>query len=139
MAKNKVEEVAVVEVAPVPDRNYTLTYRRQHPGGGPAGRCSYGIAGVSGIVVFDMGMFADGIAPATITVDCPLALPKADGKADKAAIAAAKLQAKADKAAAKVLADQAKAEERAKKATAALDAAKAKLAAAATPAVPATV
>lgn len=57
--------------------NFTLTYRRQHPGGGPLGRCSYGLAGVAGIVVFDMGLFPNGVAPATITLDVALAQPTA--------------------------------------------------------------
>jgi len=56
---------------------YTLHYRRQHPGGGPLGRCSYGVPGVPGIVVFDMGLFAGGVAPATITVNVALAAPQA--------------------------------------------------------------
>lgn len=55
----------------------TLTFRRNHPGGGPLGRCSYGVAGVPGIVVFDLGLFPGGIAPATITLDVPLATPVA--------------------------------------------------------------
>lgn len=53
----------------------TLTFRRNHPGGGPLGRCSYGVAGVPGIVVFDMGLFPGGVAPATITLDVVLAEP----------------------------------------------------------------
>lgn len=53
-----------------------LTFRRLHPGGGPLGRCSYGVAGVSGIVVFDMGLFPGGVAPATITLSCELAEPQ---------------------------------------------------------------
>lgn len=52
-----------------------LQFRRFHPGGGPLGRCSYGIAGVPGIVVFDMGLFAGGIAPQTITINVELAKP----------------------------------------------------------------
>ena len=69
-------------VAPVaPTANHTLTYRKNHPGN----RCSYGIVGVPGIVVFDMKLFADGKPPATIVLDCALAVPtpKAE-KADKA-------------------------------------------------------
>jgi len=54
-----------------PAVNHTLTYRKNHPGN----RCSYGIAGVPGIVVFDMKLFADGKPPATIVLDCALALP----------------------------------------------------------------
>jgi len=55
----------------------TITFRRLHPGGGPLGRCSYGVAGVSGIVVFDMGLFPGGIAPTTITLSCELSQPVA--------------------------------------------------------------
>lgn len=54
----------------------TLTYRRDHPGGGALGRVSYGLAGVPGIVVFDRGMFPDGIVPKTITIDCAMVAPK---------------------------------------------------------------
>lgn len=55
----------------------TLHYRRAHPGGGPLGRCSYGIPGVPGIVVFDLGMFVGGVAPATIVVPFAMATPAA--------------------------------------------------------------
>jgi hypothetical protein len=80
MAKNK-SKVAVdtaaepTTTAPVAAQasNHTLTYRRTHPGN----RCSYGIAGQPGIVVFDLRMFADGKPPATIVLDCALALPVA--------------------------------------------------------------
>ena len=64
----------------------TLHFRRNHPGGGPKGRCSYGVTGLSGLVVFDMALFP-GKAPATITLDCPLAEPKAKAE-PKAAPAA---------------------------------------------------
>lgn len=57
--------------------NQVLTFRRNHPGGGPLGRCSYGVAGVPGIVVFDLGLFPGGIAPATITLNVELAMPTA--------------------------------------------------------------
>lgn len=56
--------------------NSTLTFRRNHPGGGPLGRVSYGIAGVAGIVVFDLNLFPGGVAPLIITLDCPLAEAK---------------------------------------------------------------
>lgn len=52
----------------------TLHYRRQHPGGGALGRCSYGIVGCKGYIVIDMGLFApealdaNGLPPATITL-----------------------------------------------------------------------
>jgi hypothetical protein len=62
----------------------TLVYRRQHPGGGALGRCSYGVPGVAGIVVFDMGLFAPallaangGLPPATITINVAMATPQA--------------------------------------------------------------
>lgn len=57
--------------------NFKLTFRRNHPGGGPLGRCSYGLAGVPGIVVFDLGLFPGGVAPAEITLDVALAEPSA--------------------------------------------------------------
>ena len=94
MAKNKskgaVDTVAVTEqvpttTAPVAPQatNHTLTYRRTHPGN----RASYGIAGVAGIVVFDLKLFADGKPPATVVLDCALAQPVA--KAPKAKSVAA--------------------------------------------------
>lgn len=76
MAKNK-STAPAQPVAPTPEQpvapasNHTLTYRKNHPNG----RCSYGIAGVAGIVVFDLKLFADGKPPATLTLDCALALP----------------------------------------------------------------
>lgn len=117
--------------------NQVLTFRRNHPGN----RCSYGIAGNSGIVVFDRGLVAGtvpttsnedlGGMPATINVDVELVEPKADnGKQAKDEARAAKLKEKADKAAAKIEAAKAKAEERAKKAQEKLDAAQAKIEAA---------
>lgn len=60
-----------------PAATTVLTFRRNHPGGGPLGRCSYGKAGVPGIVVFDLGMFPGGIAPQTITIDCAMVEPQA--------------------------------------------------------------
>lgn len=117
------------EVAATPNvmPNYTLVYRREHPGA----RCSYGIQGVSGIVVFDEGLFADGKPPATIVLSCELAQPKPDNKALKAELAAQKAIEKAAKQKAKIEAAQAKAVERQAKADAALAAAKAKVEAAA--------
>lgn len=55
----------------------TLHFRRMHPGGGSLGRCSYGVPGVPGIVVFDLGLFANGVPPATITINVALAAPQA--------------------------------------------------------------
>ena len=61
----------------------TLVYRKQHPGGGSLGRCSYGVAGVPGIVVFDMGLFSPetlasngGMPPATLTINVAFSAPK---------------------------------------------------------------
>lgn len=60
------------------DGNSTLTYRRAHPGGGTLGRCSYGIPGVAGIVVFDVALFLPGTPPATLTLQgVTLAAPTA--------------------------------------------------------------
>lgn len=127
--------------------NFVLTFRRNHPGN----RCSYGIPGNSGIVVFDRGLVAGtvpttsesdlGGMPATITMDVELVAPKADNKTAKVEEAARKAQEKADKAAAKAAAAQAKIAERAAKAAEALAKAQAKVAAAAggaAPEVPAT-
>ncbi len=117
--------------------NQILTFRRNHPGN----RCSYGIAGNSGIVVFDRGLVAGtvpttsnedlGGMPATITLDCALVEVKATEKVDKTAAAAAKAQEKADKAAAKVAAAEAKAKAKAEKAAEAAAKAEAKAKAAA--------
>ena len=52
-----------------------LTFRRNHPGGGALGRCSYGVPGVPGIVVFDLGLFPGGVAPATIELNVNLSAP----------------------------------------------------------------
>ena len=53
--------------------NNTLTYRKDHPND----RCSFGIPGVPGIVVFDKRIFADGKPPKTIVLDCSLSIPVA--------------------------------------------------------------
>lgn len=76
-------------------KSVTLSFRRNHPGGGPLGRCSYGVAGVPGIVVFDLGLFPGGVAPATITLDCELAQPSARKVAGvtSAVVAGANLEA----------------------------------------------
>lgn len=117
--------------APAAVANFVLHYRREHPGN----RCSYGIAGNAGIVVFDKGLFqgsdqAGFQAPAVITLDCEMVPIKQDNKTAKAEAAAAKLVEKAQKAQAKILAAQAKAEERQKKADEALRKAQEKVAAA---------
>ncbi len=132
MAKNNGNKAEQVEVntgsteAAAPQTaegtNHVLTYRRDHP----QNRCSYGISGVSGIVVFDKGMFLDGNPPATITLDCMLAMPKPDQKAAKAEAQAQRAIERAAKAEAKIEAAKAKAEEKAAKAKAALEAAIAK-------------
>lgn len=123
--------------------NFVLTFRRNHPGN----RCSYGIAGNSGIVVFDRGLVAGtvpttsnedlGGMPATITLDAEMVEPKAVAKADKAEAQAAKAKEKADKAAAKVAAAEAKAAAKVAKAQEAAAKAQAKVAAAAAKVVPA--
>lgn len=112
--------------ATTPATNYTLTYRREHPGN----RCSYGIAGNAGIVVFDRGLFADPAFKGDIIVDCALVPVKVDNKQAKAEALAAKLVERAAKAQAKIEAAAAKAKERQEKADAALAAAQAKVAAA---------
>lgn len=129
------KQVAVEEQAPAqeqeqaqPVTNHTLVYRRDHP----QNRCSYGIAGVPGIVVFDKGLFANGVAPETITLDCVLTEVKEDKKVARATAQAAKLQERATKAQQRIELATAKAKERQEKAEAALAAAKARLAAATT-------
>ena len=67
MSKNKATK------QPTATSNNTLTYRKNHPGN----RCSFGIPGVPGIVVFDKRLFADGKAPKSIVLDCDLAVPAA--------------------------------------------------------------
>lgn len=111
---------------PAATANFTLSYRREHPGN----RCSYGIAGVPGIVVFDRGLFADPTFNGVIVVDVPLALPKVDNKTAKAEAVAAKAQERAAKAAEKLAASQKKAADRAAAAQAKLDAARARVEAA---------
>lgn len=127
-------ETPATEATPVavPQSNFVLTYRREHPGA----RCSYGIAGNPGIVVFDEGLFAGfgqpGFqAPATITLSCEMVPIKVDNKTAKAEAAAQKLIEKAEKAKARIAAAEAKATERKAKAEAALAAARAKVDAAA--------
>lgn len=117
-------ETPVVET-PTAAVNYTLTLKRaDHPGN----RSSYHIAGQSGNVVFFNTLFANGVPPATITLDVAMVSPTV--KVDKSVEAAAKLIEKAEKAAAKLAAQQAKAVEKQAKADAALAAAKARVEAA---------
>lgn len=129
------EQVAAVE-APVAGPNYRLEYRRDHPGGGALGRCSYGIAGVSGIVVFDKSLFVGGVAPASITCDCEFVQPKLDAKQAKVEAAAVKAADRAAKQQARLEAQTAKAVERQAKADAKLAEAKAKIEAAQAKAAP---
>ena len=76
MARNKavtpvapVASTPITTVVPMPSRQSgVITFRRTHPGGGVLGRCSYGVAGVPGIVVFDVALFAGGVMPETITL-----------------------------------------------------------------------
>lgn len=128
-----VEDTPVVETPATPTvvANHVLTYRREHPGN----RCSYGIAGNSGIVVFDKGLFAGSTeagfqAPATITLSCEMVPVKADTKVAREAAAAQKLIERAAKAQAKIEAAAAKALERQAKADEALAKARAKVEAA---------
>jgi len=59
--------------------NSTLTFRKTHP----KNRCSYGVPGVPGIVVFDIGLFAGKKPPRSILLDCALAVGKATPKGKK--------------------------------------------------------
>lgn len=146
---NTENQTQSTEAASSTAENRMLTFRRNHPGN----RCSYGIDGNSGIVVFDRGLVAGtvpttsnedlGGMPATISLDCLLVPVKVDNKSAKAEAAAAKAKETADKAAAKAIAAQAKIQEKADKAAAALAKAQAKVASAqagggAAPEVPAT-
>lgn len=141
MAKNGGKNVdnnsgePVVADAPVAEStnvNYTLTYRRDHPGD----RCSYGIQGVPGLVVVDKGLFLDPTnVPQTITLNVALASPRADKKTSKdaekeakAAERAARLTEKANKAKEKAAEREKKAQEALAKAQAKAEEAKAKLA-----------
>ena len=100
---------------------FTLVQTMKNPGG----RTQYRIAGHKGnMCVFD-NLFEGGVAPATITVDCPMVDPIA--KVDKSAEAATKAAAKVEAAAAKVIANAEKARLRQEKADAALAKAKAKV------------
>lgn len=123
---------AAVETLPA-GPNFTLAYRRDHPGN----RCSYGIAGNPGIVVFDKNLFKDGVAPAEIGLTCEMVPVKSDNKTAKAEQAAAKLAERAAKAQAKIEATQAKVKAAQDKAAAAVAAAQAKVAAAQAAAAPA--
>jgi hypothetical protein len=134
VAKNKSNE-AVAEVveqaAPAVVENTTLTFRTMHP----KNRCSYGVAGNAGIVVFDLNLFAGSevagfTPPATITVDVLLKAVRTVARVDKAEAQAARAAEKAAKAQERVEAARIKAEEKAAKAKAALEAAQARVAAA---------
>lgn len=133
-----VAEATGVTTTP-PVVNLTLTYKRTHP----KNRASYGISGVSGLVVVDLNLLqlAEGFPnpvpvttepvvglPTTITVDIPLKTPQLAGDAAKTAKAEAKAAAaaaKAQKAQERAAATAAKAAERQAKAEAALQRAKA--------------
>ena len=130
-------EVTEVQATPAAGPNYTVTYRRDHPGGGALGRCSYGIPGVSGIIVFDKSLFIDGVQPQSITMSCEFVQPKADNKTAKAEAKLAKEAERAQKAQARIEAQAAKAAERQAKADKALADAKAKVEAAQSKAAPA--
>lgn len=67
-AANTFDTLGVVVPTPTPISGSVLHYRRAHPGGGPLGRCSYGVPGVAGIVVFDVALFLPGAPPATLTL-----------------------------------------------------------------------
>lgn len=129
-AAGNTEQVQEVAAVPAPQPNHTVTFRRTHPGGGVKGRCSYGIQGVSGIIVFDVALFEGGVMPETITMDCTFVQPQPDAKQQKAEAQAAKAAAKAEAAQKKIEAAAVKAAERQAKADAALAAAKAKVEAA---------
>lgn len=111
MAKKQEAEVPVLEGA---GENHTLQFHSYHPKANPD-RVSYTIPGRSGNLVIFLSLFADGVAPQTLTLDALLA--PAAVKVDKTAIAA-------EKAAAKIIKEQ----ERIAKAQARADAIKQKAA-----------
>lgn len=123
-AAPQVDGPTQVETAPATNR--AIVYRRDHPGN----RCSYGISGNAGIVVFDKGLFAGGVAPASITLDCDMVPVKADNKTARAEAEAAKLVERAARAQKKIEEATAKAEARKAKAEADLAAARARVEAA---------
>lgn len=61
----------------------TLSYRKEHPGGGDYGRCSYGRAGYKGIVVIDNNLWAptDGKARGQAPAELTLTLKNTEGAA----------------------------------------------------------
>lgn len=108
--------------------NYTLKlHRADHPGN----RSSYTIEGHAGNVVFFNTLFANGIPPATLTLDAQLVFPKPSNKEAAAAAKAEKQRLAAIKAQEKLDAQAAKAKEKADKAAAAIAKAQATIAAAA--------
>jgi hypothetical protein len=113
-------------------QNFVLNYRRDHP----KNRMSYGIDGVSGIVVIDKNLVAGADAPGwvpppTIVVSIELVPPKSVTRVSKDAEKAAKAAERAAKAEEKLKAQQAKAEEKKLKAQAMLEKAQARVKAAA--------
>ena len=130
-ANSAVEDAPVTET-PVAEigANRTAMFHSFHPRVGTPSRASYTIPGVPGNIVIFLSMFADGVAPPSLTLDCLLAEPKTDNKSARAEAAALKAAERAAKAQARLEASQLKATERAAKAQAAADAAMAKIAAA---------
>jgi hypothetical protein len=135
MAKNKTEQGEQVEnVAAEQTVNYTLHYRTKHP----KHRCSYGVAGVAGIVVIDLNLLdgwdgqeigPDYMPPETITISLPLKQPRAKATAtDRSAEVAARAAERAAKQIERIAAAQKRAEDQLAAAQAKVEAAKAKLA-----------
>jgi hypothetical protein len=109
MAKRTQEVVEeVITVAEVPEPNFTATLNRNdHPGN----RSTYVIQGTPGCIVVKNSLFANGIAPQTISLDVELVAPKAKAstaKLDKLTAAIQKAEAALAAAQAKVEAAQAK-------------------------------
>lgn len=110
--------------------NFTLNKHGVHPASNP-NRTSYTIPGNPGNLVIFNSLFADGVAPDTLTLSVPVVSPKADNKEAKAAAAAARVIERAEKAAAREAARLEKARLKAEKAAAVIAAAQAKIDAAA--------
>lgn len=103
MAKNSAAAAVETGVVTVDSINHTAKLNRNdHPGN----RSTYTIAGHTGSIVVKNSLFANGIAPATISFDCEMVAPKDGGRNGQAKIA--KLNAAIAKAEAMLAAAQAK-------------------------------
>lgn len=129
MSKKNQMDTEVVETVQT-EGNRVLTFHSLHPKANP-NRASYTIAGRPGNLVIFLSLFADGVAPPTLTLDSLMVTPQVKmGAPEKEAAKLAKQLERAQKAEARIAAATAKAEERKKKAEEALAKARATVAAA---------